>query len=66
MRLASVFLGLQHHFCLRSLKVAMNILGQESIIFLLNALDKLFLLHTLDLSYVVEGGSKSKYHQMIQ
>ena len=40
----------------------MNILGQESIIFLLNCLDKLYQLESLDLSYVVEEHAKSKYH----
>ena len=40
----------------------MNILGQESIVFLLNAMDKLYKLQTLDLSYVVEEQAKSKYH----
>ena len=44
----------------------MNILGNESIVFLLNCLDKLVLLRSLDLSYVIEGSAKSKYHKMIQ
>ena len=43
----------------------MNILGQESIVFLLNCLDRLPLLRDLDLSYVVEESFKSKYHKMI-
>ena len=44
----------------------MNILGQESIVFLLNCLDRLPLLRDLDLSYVIEESFKSKYHKMIQ
>lgn len=62
MRLGCVFQGLQHHFSLRHLKVAMNILGQDSVVFLLGCLDKLFLLHTLDVSYVIEVQEKSIYH----
>lgn len=34
--------------------------------FLLNAIDKLTLLESLDLGYIVEEQARSKYHQMIQ
>ena len=44
----------------------MNVLGNESIVFLLNCLEKLTQLNVLDLSYVVEGHVKSKYQKMIQ
>ena len=56
-----MFQGLQHHSTLKHLRVAINTIGQESVFFFMNCIDKLYQLETIDLGYVVEQIQKSMH-----
>ena len=63
--LSPMFQGLQHHSTLKHLRVAINTIGQESVFFFMNCIDKLYQLETIDLGYVVEQIQKSMHQAMV-
>ena len=50
--LVPMFQALEHHDSLRHLTVAVNCIGTESVVFLMNGLKALWRLETLDLSFL--------------